>query len=76
MQDEHQDISRGFATLAGFLQTSNIRSDHYHANYQWYPKHSIVQSDGRQFFIKRELSDSLLTEGRRLGVEPEVHWLP
>ena len=46
MFNEYQDISRGFATLLGFLQTSNIRSDHLHANYQWYPKHSRVQSFG------------------------------
>ena len=44
--DEYQDISKGFTTLAGFLQTSNIRSDHLHATYQWYPKHSKVQSYG------------------------------
>jgi hypothetical protein len=46
MQDEYQDISKGFTTLAGFLQTSNIRSDHFHGQYQWFPKHSIVQSFG------------------------------
>ena len=46
MFDEYQDISKGFATLTGFLQTSNIRSDHLHANYQWYPKHSEIQSFG------------------------------
>ncbi len=46
LNDEYQDISRGFATLTGFLQTSNIRSDHLHSNYQWFPKHSKVQSIG------------------------------
>ena len=46
MQDEYQDISRGFVTLPGFLQTSNIRSDHLHGNYQWFPKHSKLQSYG------------------------------
>jgi hypothetical protein len=46
MQDEYQDISKGFSTLVGFLQTSNIRSDHLHANYQWFPKHSKLQSYG------------------------------
>ncbi len=46
LQDEYQDISRGFATLVGFLQTANIRSDHLHANYQWFPKHSKLQSFG------------------------------
>src|SRR5580704_7879549 len=38
--NEYQDVSEGFTTLVGFLQTSNIRSDHLHATYQWYPKHS------------------------------------
>jgi hypothetical protein len=46
LQDEYQDISKGFTTLPGFLQTSNIRSDHLHSNYQWFPKHSKIQSYG------------------------------
>ena len=46
MFNEYQDISKGFTTQTGFLQTSNIRNDHLHANYQWYPKHSRVQSFG------------------------------
>ncbi len=46
LNDEYQDISRGFATFTGFLQTSNIRSDHLHSNYQWFPKHSTIQSIG------------------------------
>ena len=44
--NEYQDISKGFTTLLGFLQTSNIRSDHVHATYQWFPKHSKLQSVG------------------------------
>jgi hypothetical protein len=46
MNDEYQDISKGFTTLLGFLQTSNIRSDHLHATYQWFPEHSKLQSFG------------------------------
>jgi hypothetical protein len=46
MQDEYQDVSAGFTTLLGFLQTSNIRSDHLHANYQWFPKGKPLQSIG------------------------------
>jgi len=46
MQDEYQDVSTGFLSTMGFFQTSNIRSDHYHANYQWFPKKSVVQSYG------------------------------
>lgn len=46
MFEEYQDVSQGFTTLLGFFQTSNIRSDHVHATYQWFPKHSKVQSYG------------------------------
>lgn len=46
MQNEYQDVARGFATTSGFIQTANIRSDHTHSTYQWYPKHSAVQSFG------------------------------
>jgi hypothetical protein len=44
--NEYQDISKGFVSLPGFFQTSNIRSDHLHATYQWFPKKSVVQSRG------------------------------
>lgn len=43
--NEYQDISKGFTSLLGFFQTSNIRSDHLHATYQWFPK-KRVQSFG------------------------------
>jgi hypothetical protein len=46
MQNEYQDFSSGFETRVGYIQSSNIRSDHMHANYQWYLKHSVVQSIG------------------------------
>ncbi|MGA7159282.1 MAG: carbohydrate binding family 9 domain-containing protein [Acidobacteriaceae bacterium] len=46
MFNEYQDVSEGFTTLLGFFQTSNIRSDHVHATYQWFPKHSTIQSFG------------------------------
>jgi hypothetical protein len=44
--NEYQDIGKGFDSLLGFFQTSNIRSDHLHANYQWFPKKSTIQSWG------------------------------
>jgi hypothetical protein len=44
--DEYQDVSKGFKTLTGFIQTANIRSNHLHANYQWFPNKSVVQSFG------------------------------
>ena len=46
MFDEYQDVSTGFISQLGFFQTANIRSDHLHANYQWYPKKSVIQSWG------------------------------
>ncbi len=46
MQNEYQDFAKGFVTTSGFIQTANIRSDHTHSNYQWFPKHSVVQSFG------------------------------
>ena len=46
MFNEYQDVSSGFVTTVGFFQTSNIRSDQIHADYQWYPRHSKLQSVG------------------------------
>lgn len=46
MFNEYQDISVGFVSLPGFFQSSNIRSDHLHATYQWFPKKSLAQSFG------------------------------
>lgn len=46
MFDEFQDVSTGFNSVLGFFQSANIRSDHLHANYQWYPKKSVIQSWG------------------------------
>jgi hypothetical protein len=43
---EYQDISPGFHTQSGFIQTSNIRSGNLHTTYSWYPKHSFIQSYG------------------------------
>ena len=40
------DISRDFGSSLGFFQTSNIRKDNTHGTYQWFPKHSVVQSFG------------------------------
>jgi len=44
--NEYQDISRGFKTFTGFIQTANIRSDHFDGTYQWFPRKSVVQSFG------------------------------
>jgi hypothetical protein len=40
------DFSTNFQTQLGFIQTSDIRSDQTHATYQWFPKHSKIQSYG------------------------------
>lgn len=46
MQNEYEDIGKGFKTFTGFIQTANIRSDHLHGDYQWFPKNNVVQSFG------------------------------
>lgn len=46
MNGNYSDFSTGFQTLLGFIQTSNIRSDHVHATYQWFPKSKLIQSYG------------------------------
>ena len=42
----YQDYSTGFVTRTGYIQTADIRADQQHMNYQWYPKHSRLQSFG------------------------------
>ena len=46
MDDEFQDVSTGFETQLGFIQSSNFRENHTHSTYQWYPKHKFYQSFG------------------------------
>ena len=46
LDNTYSDFSTGFVTQTGFVQSSNIRSDGLHVNYQWYPKHSFLQSYG------------------------------
>jgi hypothetical protein len=43
---EYQDFSTGFQSQVGFIQTTDIRSDHSHSSYQWFPKHNVIQSYG------------------------------
>ena len=40
------DFSTGFQTQLGFIQSNNIRKNHTHASYQWYPKSKNPQSWG------------------------------
>lgn len=46
LEDDYQDVSTGFQTQPGFIQSANIRSDHTHSHYQWFPSHRTVQSYG------------------------------
>ena len=46
LQDNYVDISTGFQTQLGFIQSSNFRNNHTHATYQWFPKHRFYQSFG------------------------------
>ncbi|MGB8261171.1 MAG: carbohydrate binding family 9 domain-containing protein [Terracidiphilus sp.] len=46
LYENYDDFSSGFVTQLGFIQTANIHSNHTHATYQWYPKHSKLQSWG------------------------------
>ena len=46
MQSVNRDYSTGFQSQVGFIQTTNYRNDQTHANYQWYPQHSTLQSFG------------------------------
>lgn len=46
LQEEYQDFSTGFDSLVGFFSTADIRNDHVHSTYQWFPKKSLVQSFG------------------------------
>jgi hypothetical protein len=46
MQSNFQDISVGFQTNLGFIQSSNFRNEQTHVTYQWFPKHRTLQSFG------------------------------
>jgi hypothetical protein len=46
LQSAYQDMSAGFQTQLGFIQTTNFRNGQTHMTYQWYPKHRLIQSYG------------------------------
>lgn len=46
LNDSFVDVSTGFETQLGFIQSSNIRSNRLHTTYQWYPQHRLIQSYG------------------------------
>ncbi|HEY0797455.1 MAG TPA: carbohydrate binding family 9 domain-containing protein [Acidisarcina sp.] len=41
-----KDYSTGFQTQVGFIDITNARYSQTHSTYQWYPKHSLIQSFG------------------------------
>jgi hypothetical protein len=46
LNSNFQDISTGFQSQLGFIQSSNFRNGQTHMTYQWYPKHRTIQSYG------------------------------
>jgi hypothetical protein len=42
----YKDFSTGFQSQVGFIQTTDIRNNQTHTTYQWFPKHSAIQSYG------------------------------
>jgi hypothetical protein len=46
IQSVSLDYSTGFQSQTGFIQTADIYSNQTHSNYQWFPKHSVIQSYG------------------------------
>lgn len=46
LSSSYEDLSVGFQTQLGFIQSSNFRNGQTHATYQWFPKHKTIQSVG------------------------------
>jgi hypothetical protein len=46
LNSNFSDVSTGFQTQLGFIQSSNIRCGHTYSNYQWFPKHKKIQIFG------------------------------
>ncbi len=46
LNDSYVDVSTGFQTQLGFIQSSNFRNNHTHATYQWFPARRFYQSFG------------------------------
>ncbi len=44
----YKDLSAGFQSQVGFIQTTDIRNNDTHVAYQWFPKHGTIQSIGLQ----------------------------
>ena len=46
MESTFKNYSTGFEGQVGFIPTSNIRFNHTHSTYQWFPRHGTIQSYG------------------------------
>lgn len=46
MQSVSRDYSSGFQSQVGFIQTTDYYNNQTHSNYQWFPKHGVLQSFG------------------------------
>jgi hypothetical protein len=46
MQSSSRDYATGFQSQAGFIPTTDFYNNQTHSNYQWFPKHSVIQSFG------------------------------
>ncbi|MFZ1941126.1 MAG: DUF5916 domain-containing protein [Terracidiphilus sp.] len=46
LNDNYIDVSTGFQTQLGFIQSANVRNNFAHATYQWFPTHKFYQSWG------------------------------
>jgi hypothetical protein len=57
-----KDYSTGFQSQVGFIQTTNIRYNQTHSTYQWFPKHSLIQSYG----LEESLNLAFDQQGRRV----------
>jgi hypothetical protein len=54
MFNNFSDISTGFRTQLGFIQSTNIRRNFLHATHQWFPKDKFYQSIGLE--VNQELA--------------------
>jgi Domain of unknown function (DUF5916) len=73
MHERLVDISPGFQTQLGFIQTSNIRYSDFHGTYQWYPEHRFYQSFGLEASQQTALDHRNNRIYRYLTVDP--FWL-
>jgi hypothetical protein len=72
VENDYKDISTGFQTQLGFIQSSNIRADYTHAQHQWFPEHGKVQSYGLEAEQQTAFDHSGNRVYRYLSVDPFI----